>query len=350
MSIDLLQPLSHVSPSTALQISQQAPAILRSASGFSLPYPLSLLVSTESQESWTTYENLCLACLRTGDDKSALNCLEKLSERFGEKNERIMSLRGLYHEATAEGPKALEEVLEGYIKALEENPTNMPIRKRTAALLKSLGRPTEAIQTLVALLDASPTDAEAWSELAELYMSQGQYSRATFSLEEVLLIMPNAWSVCPALPYSFYIINAYFKIQVHTRIGEILFISSKNVASNDGDLLRTLSESMRRFCRSIELCDNYLRGYYGLKVATTKLLDVYSKSSRASQALSDPATGDLAPPTLQSIQKLNQLATKKLAEIVRRGSAHEKGWDGYEEAELMAGRELIDRDTQSIKR
>lgn len=23
---------------------------------------------------------------------------------------------------------------------------------------------------------------------------------------------------------------------------------------------------MRRFCRSIELCDDYLRGYYGLKL------------------------------------------------------------------------------------
>lgn len=195
MSIDLLQPPTHVPPSTALRISQQAPAILRNTSGFNLPYPLSLLVSTESQELWTTYENLFIACLRTGDDKSALNCLEKLTERFGENNERTMALRGLYHEATAENQKALEEVLKGYVEALEENPTNMPVRKRLAALLKSMGRSTEAIQALVTLLDASPTDAEAWSELAELYMSQGQYSQAIFSLEEVLLMMPNAWSV-----------------------------------------------------------------------------------------------------------------------------------------------------------
>jgi hypothetical protein len=27
-----------------------------------------------------------------------------------------------------------------------------------------------------------------------------------------------------------------------------------------------LTESLRRFCRSIELCDDYLRGYYGLKL------------------------------------------------------------------------------------
>lgn len=107
---------------------------------------------------------------------------------------------------------------------------------------------------------------------------------------------------------------------------------------------------MRRFCRSIELCENYLRGYYGLKLTVTKLLELYPKSSRPSQAVSDPIAGDLAPPTLKSIQKLNELATVKLGEIVRRGSANEKGWSGYDEAELIVARELLDRNTQAIKR
>lgn len=45
------------------------------------------------------------------------------------------------------------------------------------------------------LLDNSPTDAEAWSELSDLYLQQGLYAQAIFSLEEVLLITPNAWNV-----------------------------------------------------------------------------------------------------------------------------------------------------------
>jgi hypothetical protein len=28
---------------------------------------------------------------------------------------------------------------------------------------------------------------------------------------------------------------------------------------------------MRRFCRSVELCDDYLRGYYGLKLVCSAL-------------------------------------------------------------------------------
>jgi len=31
---------------------------------------------------------------------------------------------------------------------------------------------------------------------------------------------------------------------------------------------KLLAEALRRFCRSIELCDDYLRGYYGLKLVS----------------------------------------------------------------------------------
>ena len=75
-------------------------------------------------------------------------------------------------------------------------PTLKPIMKRRIALLRSLGRTTNAIDALVDLLDASPTDIEAWSELADLYLSQGSFSQAEYCLEEVLLVAPNAWNVC----------------------------------------------------------------------------------------------------------------------------------------------------------
>jgi tetratricopeptide (TPR) repeat protein len=61
--------------------------------------------------------------------------------------------------------------------------------------LKYLGRQTEAVVALNNLLEASPTDAEAWAELADLHVSQGLYEQGIFALEEVLLITPNAWNV-----------------------------------------------------------------------------------------------------------------------------------------------------------
>lgn len=48
--------------------------------------------------------------------------------------------------------------------------------------------------------------------------------------------------------------------------------------------------------------------------------------------------------SLKTLQSLNQLATAKLTEIVRRSVAREAGWEGYDAAELIAARELLDRD------
>lgn len=65
-----------------------------------------------------------------------------------------------------------------------------------------MGNISEAITQLVALIDISPTDAEAWAELADLYLSQGMSEQAIYCLEEVLLIQPNAWNVSDASLYQ----------------------------------------------------------------------------------------------------------------------------------------------------
>lgn len=121
--------------------------------------------------------------------------LERLEARFGEHNERIITLRGIYNEATAQSNADLEKVFNGYEKIMKEDPTNMSIRKRRVAVLKAMGRTQDAITALTVLLQNSPTDVEAWAEASELYASQAAWGQAIFCAEEVLLMMPNAWSV-----------------------------------------------------------------------------------------------------------------------------------------------------------
>lgn len=63
-----------------------------------------------------------------------------------------------------------------------------------------------------------------------------------------------------------YFLTEYL-LQIHARLGEVLHIASTSGGSgNDATTERYLAESLRRYCRSIELCDDYLRGYYGLKL------------------------------------------------------------------------------------
>ncbi|KAI1138975.1 tetratricopeptide [Hypoxylon sp. FL0543] len=323
MSSLLLHPPSHLSPTVALLLSQQAPGILGKSKGaVSTSFFQSLLSAPETPELWTTYENLLLSCLRTGDDESAHQCLERLVNRFGNDNERIMALKGLIKEAGADDAATLDVILKEYEQILQDNPTNIPILKRRVALLRSVGRISESVSALISLLDISPTDAEAWGELADLYFSEGLYPQAIFALEEVLVLQPNAWNI-------------------HARLGEVLFIAAKSTGSTS-----QLVEALKRFSRSIELCDDYLRGYYGLKLTTRQLLLSDSKKVSSNRNDSD----GFAMPDSTTLSRLDEMATEKLAEILRRSSAGEKGWQGYDEAEIKATRELLENESSTITR
>ncbi|KAI0866198.1 tetratricopeptide [Xylaria cubensis] len=323
MSSSLLHPPGHLPPATALHLSQQAPSILENSPGaISTSLLQSMLSTSETQELWTKYENLLLSCLRTGDDTSAHQCLGRLVNRFGDDNERVMALTGLLKEATAPDDATLDVILQEYEQILQGNPTNLPIVKRRAALLRAMGRTTEAANALNSLLDMSPTDAEAWGELADIYLAQGLYPQAIFAQEEVLVLQPNAWNI-------------------HARLGEILLMAAKT-----SDAPKRVTEALKRFCRSIELCDNYLRGYYGLKLTTQQLLSEVAPKATTKQT----ETEEWDVPSPVTVQKLDELATEKLAEIIRRYSAGEKDWQGYSEAEIVAARELLKtQDTATVR-
>lgn len=118
-----------------------------------------------------------------------------------------------------------------------------------------------------------------------------------------------------------------------------------------------LVESLRRYCRSIELCDDFLRGYYGLKLVSNiryPLLDKAYARQTSEKLLSTPFQSRQSKvegaPDTKILQQLNETATAKLAEIVRRSVAREQGWEGYDASELIAARELLSRNPNPITR
>lgn len=126
MAPSLLHPPSHLSPAAALQLSQQAPSVLRSSPAAVSTSPLaSLFSASESPDLWLKYENLLLSCLRTGDEHAAHQCLDRIVARFGEKNERVLALKGLVKEADASNTGELEKILKEYDSILAENDTNI---------------------------------------------------------------------------------------------------------------------------------------------------------------------------------------------------------------------------------
>jgi hypothetical protein len=61
---------------------------------------------------------------------------------------------------------------------------------------------------------------------------------------------------------------------MHARLAEVQYIAStiSGSASLESSSSSYLIDSFRRFCRSVELCDGYLRGYYGLKLVRSTLV------------------------------------------------------------------------------
>lgn len=62
--------------------------------------------------------------------------------------------------------------------------------------------------------------------------------------------------------------NQWLRLQIHARLGEIHYMAATASGNGGGEdtYESHMAESVKRFCRSIELCDDYLRGYYGLKI------------------------------------------------------------------------------------
>lgn len=183
-----------------------------------------------------------------------------------------------------------------------------PIEKRRVALLQSIGRTESAITTLTKTLEHSPTDAESWSHLASLYRAQGLYTQSIFCLEEVLLIHPNAYNI-------------------HARLGEVIFISSSL------DDPEALSLSVKYFCRSVELCEWYIRGWYGLKLVTKHLM---------AACLTEPKRTDVVLIDLKTAEILNERASCKLKVIVRKAQSGDACWQGFNQGELNAASELVE--------
>ena len=81
---------------------------------------------------------------------------------------------------------------------------------------------------------------------------------------------------------------------------------------------------------------------------TSKLLQSHPQASRTTSTIGSGTAGLISPPLRAKDQKLNELATSKLADIVAHYAAGDAGWQGYKESEVIAARQLLDLESQPI--
>ncbi|KAG0308136.1 ER membrane complex subunit 2 [Dissophora globulifera] len=238
-------------------------------------------------DAWLVYEQVAIAALEVGDDTLAHRCIEALEAKFPG-SARVRRLQGMQLEAVGR----LEDAGEIYKAILREDETNVLAAKRQVMLLRTMGLPAEAIGALVKYLDINYTDFEGWLQLADFYLEELmntfvfldqlfaaflRYAQAAFCMEEVIMLQPQ---------------NHVF----HLKYAEILY-------SQD-----SIGLALKQFCRVVELCKDHVRGLYGIKLCTSRLL-------KAAPSRNPAATSQ------EDLKAIDLLATERLLAVYGSGNA-----------------------------
>uniref|UniRef100_A0A915PTZ2 ER membrane protein complex subunit 2 n=1 Tax=Setaria digitata TaxID=48799 RepID=A0A915PTZ2_9BILA len=151
------------------------------------------------------HNGVCLAALDLARSDVVMDCIQALQERFPRSN-RVLKLQAMRLEAL----KRYDSATHLYEQLIESDPTNMvrilvgfeeskvsarlfknlSYRKRKIAILKAQNNRHEAIRELNEYLRTFISDTEAWLELSDLYLQEGDHPHAAHCMEELVLSSP----------------------------------------------------------------------------------------------------------------------------------------------------------------
>ncbi|XP_055640628.1 ER membrane protein complex subunit 2-A-like [Toxorhynchites rutilus septentrionalis] len=176
-------------------------------------------------------EQVMIAALDCNRIETAEDCIRILTAEFPG-SLRIQKYKAMLLESLERYDDALD-VLEQIIK---KDATNAAPRKRKVAIYKAQGRTSEAIRELCEYMKRFMSDQEGWHELCNLYLAEGEYAKAAFCMEEVLLHNPHSHLI-------------------HQRLADIRYTMGG---------LDNIEIAKSYYCQAAKLNNNNLRALYGL--------------------------------------------------------------------------------------
>lgn len=187
-------------------------------------------------ERWMVEEQVFIASLDCYRRDVWEPCLISLNRQFPS-SLRVLKLKAMSLEAM----EKYDDALIMYDRIIREDETNSTARKRKVAVYRAQGRIADAIKELCTYVNKFMSDNEAWLELCDLYLKEGEFSKASFCMEE--LIMSN--------PHNHLYITRYAEIK-YTQGGQ-----------------ENLEIARSYFSQSVKLNPNSLRALYGLFLCCT---------------------------------------------------------------------------------
>jgi tetratricopeptide (TPR) repeat protein len=138
-------------------------------------------------DMWTVMEQVFLAACVGGHNQWRDYCLARLVRQWPN-SVRVERLKGIHQESCGN----YEEAKAIFGKILADKPEDTMSRKRLIAMHKQRGETGKAVEAINQYLEVFSTDAEAWHELAELYVEAGSLSRAIYCFEELMVANPRS--------------------------------------------------------------------------------------------------------------------------------------------------------------
>ncbi|KAJ8959271.1 hypothetical protein NQ314_006299 [Rhamnusium bicolor] len=197
-------------------------------------------IDSLGKEKHIVLEQVCVASIDCCRLNIAQRCIQELNKDFPNSS-RIRILESMVYEADENYHKALQ-ILNDIIK---QDSTNSAAKKRKIAILKALGRYTEAIKELTDYLKIFMADVEAWQELSEMYINEHDYSKAAFCVEELILHNPH-------------------NHLLHQRYADIKYTQGG---------LENLEMARTYYYQTLKLNPKNIRALYGIYLTTTALLN-----------------------------------------------------------------------------
>ncbi|TFK29527.1 tetratricopeptide repeat domain 35 [Coprinopsis marcescibilis] len=246
--------------------------------------------SPRGEEGWAFLEQLALAAIDLDRLDVADVCIKQLADKFPE-SPRVDVLTGIRMEAS-ESP---ETVLEYYQTLLQADSTNAAAWKRRISVLRNTGRIEKATEDLIQYLDTFYSDPEAWLELADIYITNRQYTSGLQALSHALILNPQN-------PFT--------------------FVQFAETAYTAGDLplsLKMYLVAVDMIERDIDSPDSRppsslaFRAWWGVKLCSRHLVDSASASSPSNTAVPKnlKAVDELATERVLSAYKGEKLAEQR---------------------------------------
>ncbi|AMD22994.1 HHR225Cp [Eremothecium sinecaudum] len=186
------------------------------------------------------------------DDIEAEVVYRRISDRLGENSPKMHVMKATLLQITEGDLKAvtyLKRLRDEVLEFDTDSADYLFIEKKILAIERATLSQEVYIGKMLSLLEKFPLDGELWWALASEYSSIGQFDKAAYCLEEVIVIAPFAYNV-------------------FAKLGEVLYYSA-----TCGKKLNkvVLQEALDNCLRAVELSETCLKAWSFIAVISDKL-------------------------------------------------------------------------------